>query len=107
MSFILFISTHGAEEWLSGISRESRKQVYFHTTTYNLEKRGDRCIRFVHFLLYKPNEGVAELDMSMLEGGVYVGNREFRHRVVVQVPPSSEVILTPYLLCLPCICSYG
>jgi pimeloyl-ACP methyl ester carboxylesterase len=73
------LSLDGSALWLSGISHESRSQVYYYTTTYELGLDAlfdPFCLATVNLLLDWPNDGVTELDNAHLSGGNYMGNTE-------------------------------
>jgi hypothetical protein len=71
------LSRDGAVIWLSGISMENRKDVYYHTTTYKQGNAlGDYCSLATNLVLDWPNDGVTEFDYAKLDGGNYMGNDE-------------------------------
>lgn len=67
----------GAALFLSGIDKETRKNVYFYTTTYQQGKVfGDYCNLAVNAILEWPNDGITELRLGKLDGANYMGNKE-------------------------------
>jgi len=71
------LSRDGAVNWLSGVSTDSRKDVYFFTTTYKRNTFfGDYCSAPMNALLQWPNDGVSELTYASLKGGVNLGNKD-------------------------------
>lgn len=59
--------THdGAERWLSTISMDARKKVFYHTSQY---KPLSWCNLAANAVLAWPNDGVTEYDYSNLDGG--------------------------------------
>jgi len=71
------LTTDGSALWLSGITTEHRKEVYYYTTTYEQGKFfGDYCNLAINFLLEWPNDGTTELQYAKLTGGNNMGNKE-------------------------------
>jgi len=71
------LTTDGSTLWLVGITADTRKQVYYYTTTYVQGKFfGDHCNLAVNLLLKWPNDGVTELDLAPLKGANNLGNKE-------------------------------
>jgi len=71
------LTTDGANLWLAGITPETKKQVYYYTTTYKQGSFfGDYCNLAVNFVLKWPNDGTSELELSQLSGGNNMGNKE-------------------------------
>jgi len=75
------LSLDGAKLWLSGISQETRKNVYFYTTTYGTGGFfGDYCSLPMNLILEYPNDGTTELINAPLPGGNDLGNtKEWCH----------------------------
>jgi len=75
-----FISSRdGAANWLSGISSDARKDVYYFTTTYKRNTFfGDYCSAPMNVILQWPNDGVTELKYAKLEGANDMGNKDVR-----------------------------
>jgi len=82
------LTTDGAALWLPGITTDTRKQIFYYTTTYVQGKFfGDHCNLAVNLLLKWPNDGVCELALSPLKGGNALGNKEaWCHTVDMNYP---------------------
>lgn len=74
------LTTDGAKLWLSGISANARKDVYYATTTYQQGKLfGDYCNMAVNLILQWPNDGTTETKYAELpSGGNSLGNKEVK-----------------------------
>lgn len=71
------LSRDGAVVWLAGISQDSRKDVYYYTTTYKQGNFfGDYCSAPMNTILQWPNDGTTELKYAPLEGGHNMGNTQ-------------------------------
>jgi hypothetical protein len=71
------LSLDGSANWLSGISPDSSKEVYFYTTTYQQGKFfGDYCNLPINLVLQWPNDGTAELKFAKIPYGINMGNTE-------------------------------
>jgi len=71
------LSRDGAKLWLSGISADTKKEVYFYTTTYKQGNLfGDYCNMAINFILEWPNDGTSELQFGTLSGGNNMGNKQ-------------------------------
>jgi len=71
------LTRDGAANWLTGISPESRKDVFSYTTTYKQGNFfGDYCNLPINLILQWPNDGTTELKYGTLKGGNYQGNTE-------------------------------
>jgi len=71
------LSLDGAANWLSGISTEVRREVFFHTTTYKQGSFfGDYCHLAMNLVLSWPNDGTTELKYAILDGANNQGNKE-------------------------------
>jgi len=83
------LSVDGARNWLSGISMEARKQVYYYTTTYKTGTFfGDYCSLPMNVFLKWPNDGTTEIAYASLPGGNELGNSEkWCHTTGMQYPP--------------------
>jgi ADP-dependent glucokinase len=60
------LTRDGAQLWLSGIPKSARSFVYYYTTQY---KDWSWCNMAANLVLDWPNDGVAEYDYSILDGG--------------------------------------
>eukprot|EP01127_Copromyxa_protea_P000001 TRINITY_DN0_c0_g1_i1.p1 TRINITY_DN0_c0_g1~~TRINITY_DN0_c0_g1_i1.p1 ORF type:complete len:673 (-),score=149.02 TRINITY_DN0_c0_g1_i1:52-2070(-) len=71
------LSRDGATNWLSGISMETRQDVYSYSSTYSSGSYlGDYCSLPMNLILQWPNDGVTEADFAPLPGGNFLGNTE-------------------------------
>jgi len=71
------LSLDGAVNWLAGITSETRKDIHFYTTTYELGNFfGDYCNAAMNLVLEWPNDGTTEIDYAILDGANYAGNTE-------------------------------
>ena len=71
------LTTDGARLWLTGITAETQKEIYFYTTTYEQGNFfGDYCSMPMNAVLEWPNDGVTELDHAILPSGNYMGNTQ-------------------------------
>jgi len=69
------LSIDGAKLWLSGISQETRQNVWFYTTTYPSGGFfGDYCSLPMNLILQYPNDGTTEMQYSSLPGANSMGN---------------------------------
>jgi len=69
------LTRDGSALWLRGITTQTRNQVYYYTTTYQLGKLiGDYCNLGANIILDWPNDGVTELDYAYLSGANNQGN---------------------------------
>jgi len=75
------LTIDGAKLWLSGISADTRENVYFYTTTYgDAGFFGDYCSLPMNMVLQYPNDGTTELINAPLPGGNNMGNtKEWCH----------------------------
>jgi hypothetical protein len=82
------LSRDGAANWISGVSMDSRKDVYFFTTTYKRNTFfGDYCSMPMNSILQWPNDGVTELPYADLPGGKNLGNKDkFCHTTEMAYP---------------------
>jgi len=82
------LTTDGATLWLSGITSDNRKEVFYYTTTYKTRSSwGDWCNLAVNFLLKWPNDGTTEMEHALLPGGNDMGNTEgWCHSIEMQYP---------------------
>lgn len=60
----------GATNWLSQISAESRKEMYYYTT----EGSPKQCSGLTNMFIKKPNDGVTEVVFASLDGGNFMGH---------------------------------
>jgi len=68
------LSRDGAANWLSGISMDTRQDVYSYGSTYGGgDHYFDYCSLAMNLLLQWPNDGVTEHDYSELPGGHWEG----------------------------------
>lgn len=70
------LTRDGAQMWLSGISADVAKEMYYYTTQYDkggLFGKG-YCNKLTNAVLSSPNDGVTENAYADLEGGNFVGN---------------------------------
>jgi hypothetical protein len=71
------LTIDGSKLWLAGITPETKKELYYFTTTYKQGTFfGDYCNLAVNFVLKWPNDGTAELTLSQLSGANNMGNKE-------------------------------
>jgi len=71
------LTTDGTNLWLVGITPETRKEIFYYTTTYKQGKLfGDYCNIAVNLLLKWPNDGTSELAYTALSGATSLGNKE-------------------------------
>jgi len=69
------LTIDGAKLWLSGISTDTRENVYFYTTTYGDGGFfGDYCSLPMNMVLQYPNDGTTEFMYAPLPGGNNMGN---------------------------------
>jgi len=81
------LTKDGAKLWLSGITTEARKEVYYYTTQYEpgLFKY---CQAGVGLVLSAPNDGTAEKELSQLPGANNMGHTEGQcHTENMNFPP--------------------
>lgn len=65
--------------WLSGISNDARKDVFYSTTTYKQGNLfGDYCNAAVNLVLQWPNDGTTETKYADLPSGKSLGNKEVK-----------------------------
>jgi len=71
------LSVDGAKNWLTGISPETTKDVWFYTTTYEQGTFfGDYCNLPINLVLKWPNDGTTEIYYSTIPGGNNMGNTQ-------------------------------
>lgn len=71
------LSKDGAKLWLAGITSETKKNVFFYTTTYKQGNLlGDYCNMAINMILQWPNDGTTELDYAQLSGANNMGNKQ-------------------------------
>jgi len=71
------LSLDGAANWLTGISPDTAREIYFYTTTYEQGKFfGDYCNLPINLVLQWPNDGTAELKFAKIANGNNMGNKE-------------------------------
>jgi len=71
------LTTDGSNLWLVGIAPETRKEVFYYTTSYKQGTFfGDYCNMAVNLILKWPNDGTCEDALSNLKGGSDQGNKE-------------------------------
>jgi hypothetical protein len=71
------LTTDGSKLWLAGITKETRKEVFYYSTTYKQGTWfGDYCNLAVNLLLKWPNDGTTEFIYTKLDGGNDQGNKQ-------------------------------
>jgi len=71
------LSLDGARNWLTGISLDTTKDVFYYCTTYKLDTFfGDWCNLPINLILEWPNDGTCELENCRIPGGNPMGNTE-------------------------------
>jgi len=71
------LSRDGAANWLAGISTDSRKDVFYFTTTYKRGNlMGDYCSMAMNLVLQWPNDAITELKYAQLAGANNLGNKD-------------------------------
>jgi len=71
------LTKDGSLLWLSGITATSKKEAFYYTTTYLRNQFfGDYCNLPINLILGWPNDGTAELSLSLLDGANNLGNKE-------------------------------
>ena len=85
------LTTYGADDWLSGISYESRAQVYYATTSMKNELFSyDVCSLSSAFFLDDVGDGVVEKLKGQLDGGNNLGHtRGYCHNSGMNNPPQT------------------
>jgi hypothetical protein len=85
------LARDGAELWLKGISNHTRQDVFYFTTTYKNSFFGGYCVLGENLLILTPNDGTAELPLTVLEGANYMGNTEgWCHTDDMSYPPQTH-----------------
>jgi pimeloyl-ACP methyl ester carboxylesterase len=81
------LTKDGAALWLSGITTESRKEIYYYTTQYT-PGLFRYCQAGVGLVLSAPNDGTAELTLAQLPGANNMGNTQGQcHTENMNFPP--------------------
>jgi len=71
------LTTDGSRLWLAGITAQTKKEIFYYTTTYKQGNLfGDACNLAVNLVLNWPNDGTCELDMAQLKGANNMGNKQ-------------------------------
>jgi hypothetical protein len=84
------LSLDGSKVWLAGISPDTRKNVFYYTTTYEQGKIfGDWCNLPINAILLWPNDGTTEIKNAPLPGGSRnMGNTQKEcHTTDMSYPP--------------------
>jgi len=71
------LTTDGSKLWLAGITPETKKDIFYYTTTYKQGSLfGDACSYATNLVLNWPNDGTTELKFAQLTGATNLGNKE-------------------------------
>jgi len=71
------LTQDGSNLWMAGIRPESRKEVFYYTTTYKQGNLfGDYCNMAVNLVLQWPNDGTTEIKYTKLDSATNLGNVE-------------------------------
>jgi len=71
------LSVDGARLWEPSITTDTRSDIFYYTTTYELGTWfGDSCSMAMNMILQWPNDGTAELEYTDIRGGKNMGNTE-------------------------------